>query len=391
MSNALGDDVLKKGTLSVCLLPILGRGCVKLKVPLLLHKSVILLVGLLVLQAFNSSSQGWQQVLAYLIQGTLGVGMTLLVMLMTDASVAAMFGFQPSAVVLFPFVGFCCGGASAMSVSHWQKIVIALAGPLTCVPMLLVWRGLFGAIGCSFSNAGDVQSWMEGCAQKMCSADLTCILCPPPPSCGPLQFVDIDVDVCGSLCLVDPVRNVFAIKAKPMFFVLLFYYMTELNFYMLIFNALVPIVPLRASTILVNSLIACGVSLERVALVTIVCSCLSLVAFVVQWSVFAVFSNYHNLSPMTALIIVWLGWETWRLYKAYQNGPLKEHKLFTSHGFAGASEIASAVYPSRGVSTTAPHVPVIITHQVSSMPYAPPPPPPPPPSNNPFFSNDLKI
>ena len=122
------------------------------KVPLRVHSSMLVLVALIVGNAVLNWDKGLDQFFASLVYATLGVFGTVLVHELGHVSVAICCGCEPSHVMLWPLGGIAV--VSNFPLLNVQRVLIALAGPLTHAPMAMVWFALFhSALGCDFGRA----------------------------------------------------------------------------------------------------------------------------------------------------------------------------------------------------------------------------------------------
>ena len=371
-----------------------------MKVPVRLDWTLVIVLILVVVNAAINISRAVDQMIAALLYGTIGIFLTVLVHEIGHVSAGLCFGCEPSHIRLWPLGGVAV--IAGMPRRHISRILIALAGPLTHIPMLLIWWALFhGALGCRLGDVGAASvsgippDWgcvldkmnacvegttLVGCMDKdlvnsaggiyqcfgytveymeSCSPSRGSSGCPPlqpridcidinaimSGSCALPSVTAIvtdptfqacamklasEVQECklGGYCVFDPVRAQYFASGTPTVLMLSYYYMFELNVYMLVFNLLLPVPPLDGATILVSSLLSCGLSQRRVALVALVASVTGLVALFLQIVVFAALSSGRNISPFNLFVFMYLAWHTYKLYKARKNRDLDDHPLF---------------------------------------------------------------
>jgi hypothetical protein len=173
----------------------------------------------------------------------------------------------------------------------------------------------------------------------------------------------------------------------------------------LLFNCLIPIVPLDGATIFVSSLLGCGVSKVRVGFIALVCCVVCLLALIGQIAAFAIISNGRNFSSFQLFVCFYLAWHTQRLYSAYKSGKLSEHEMFgpetmvatpviCSHSITTAGTLAPSTQPqvNTGASTSTPASSGSFTEswfKKAAKPTKPAPPPSlPSANNNPFFQTN---
>eukprot|EP00322_Chrysochromulina_rotalis_P001311 CAMPEP_0115847080 /NCGR_PEP_ID=MMETSP0287-20121206/10194_1 /TAXON_ID=412157 /ORGANISM="Chrysochromulina rotalis, Strain UIO044" /LENGTH=534 /DNA_ID=CAMNT_0003300895 /DNA_START=145 /DNA_END=1750 /DNA_ORIENTATION=- len=236
---------------------------------------------------------GFDFFLLQLVYSTFGVFGTVLVHEIGHVAAGLMLDCSPKHIILWPLGGLAVL-ADFPSV-YMHRIIIAFAGPATHVPMFFVWLGLYAWTGCGLGD--------EDAMRAAAGSD--------------------------HACLIDPVRNkYFMTDDVPVWLAWLFYYMMYLNLAMFVFNCLIPIVPLDASTILVSALLSCDRPKRQIAQVALLLSCLCLTTLLVLWLVFAFASEWRNQSPLMLFMLGFLGWNVWGLFSAYKGDKLDKHPLF---------------------------------------------------------------
>ena len=283
-----GDEASTACTVPCCSVFVCGpAGCSR--VPLRVHWSMLVFPALTLASVFfvKNDDKWFEHFTLLLFYSTVGLFGTVIMHEIGHVSCGLFFGCTPKHIMLWPLGGLAV--IANFPDEYMQRVAIAFAGPAMHIPMFFGWLGMFAWTGCSVASEAAIGREMDRQPNHV--------------------------------CMIDPVRLKYEMTDDvPTWFAWLFYHMMYLNVSMFVFNCLVPIVPLDASTILVSSLLACDRPKMTVALIALVLSATCLAALLGQWLVFLILSSGRNQSPLSFFMICWLSYHVWGLYKAYKGG-----------------------------------------------------------------------
>lgn len=208
---------------------------------------------------------------------------TVLIHELGHALAAVHAGGEAHGILLWPLGGLAYIGHSS---GPRADLLIALAGPLTHVPMLLLWLAvLFPVYHAAYG------SWAIGIGI-------------PSPS----EHFGLAV-VAGAIWL---------------------------NISLACFNLLLPAYPLDGGRIFADAMLLAGVAPQAAAKVT------AGVAVVLGLGVLGL--GIWQFNTLTVLVGAWMLWSTWQLVQAIRAGQVEQHPLFAAEG-GGAAEAAGAKGP----------------------------------------------
>jgi len=212
---------------------------------------------------------------AVLVSGPLLL-LTVLVHEFGHVLAARQCGFAPDHILLWPLGGLAY--ISKDGITPRQQIYVSSMGPATHLPMMALW-----AVAMLAFNGGRVQL---------------------APSLGwsyTTHFVPI-------VCLMMLVNNMA----------------------MLLFNLLVPCIPLDCSQIFVSLLLMCGCQVDFAAKIMVFVS-IPVVCVLIGLSIWGMLGTVASLSSSMNLVLAfWLGVQTWQLHQARMQGLLSAMPLFAT-------------------------------------------------------------
>ncbi|KAG2489733.1 hypothetical protein HYH03_011840 [Edaphochlamys debaryana] len=240
-------------------------------IPIRLHMMFLMVLGM---QLMGAMYYGGQYVFLWFILLGPVLLLTVLVHELGHCLAARSVGGEVSGILLWPLGGMAFVGHTAgPKADMW----VAVAGPLTHVPMLGVWLLLL--LPAFHATAG---SWAINLAM-------------PYPSWGWAMWRAICV---GAIWM---------------------------NITLFAFNLLVPAYPLDGGRLLVDGLLAMGVEPRRTAIIT-VCVALPLAGGILAWGIIV-------FQMVTIMVAVFILWSVFQLIQAIRNDTLAQHPLFaTSSG-----------------------------------------------------------
>mmetsp|Transcript_67867 Transcript_67867/g.196391 ORF Transcript_67867/g.196391 Transcript_67867/m.196391 type:complete len:326 (+) Transcript_67867:140-1117(+) len=241
-------------------------------VPIRVHVLLPVVAGLAALNAFFAGVGTLGIIMAIIISGPLLL-LTVLVHEMGHVSAAKRCGFSPDHILLWPLGGLAY--ISKEGITPKEQIFVSSMGPATHIPMLALWAG------CMFlTNGGSVTLSTSGMWYDE-------------------HFVPI-------MCIA----------------------MLTNNIAMLLFNLLVPCIPLDCSQILVSALLLCGCEASTAAKVMVGAS-VPVIVVLVGLGVW-MFATGGFLASMNLVLGCWLAVQTYRLHQARVNGQLATMPLFAT-------------------------------------------------------------
>jgi len=246
--------------------------CSLFRVPIRVH---VLLPAVCVVAAITAGLRGygfWGVLFAVLVNGPLLLA-TVWVHEMGHVTAARRCGFVPEYILLWPLGGLAY--ISKAGITPREQICVSVSGPLTHLPMIGLWMGLLFVF-----NGGKVNITLDGMSYQH--------------------------DFVAAMCIVMLVDNIA----------------------MLLFNLLVPCIPLDCSQILVSVLLLCGMEAGAAAK-TMVFVSIPIVGLLLAYGVYCFFSGIA-MASLTIVMALWLGLQTYRLWDAQKQGALSSIPLFAS-------------------------------------------------------------
>eukprot|EP00878_Enallax_costatus_P035949 GHUV01040207.1.p1 GENE.GHUV01040207.1~~GHUV01040207.1.p1 ORF type:complete len:240 (+),score=39.70 GHUV01040207.1:475-1194(+) len=182
---------------------------------------------------------------------------------------ARQVGGHAESILLWPLGGLAyIGHNQGPKADMW----VALAGPLTHVPMTIFWVCmLVAATYVAYGTTSISLGWP-----------------------WPLTVHNLGVAVCSGAVV--------------------------LNISLFAFNLLVPAYPLDGGRILVDSLLTCGVA-ERTTAVVTCCVATPIAVGIIIW-------GCVQFQVITILVGLWILWSTYQLFDCYRKGLLAQHPMF---------------------------------------------------------------
>lgn len=243
-------------------------------IPIRLH---VLFLVLLVAQVVGNVYYGAQYMFLWFVLLGPVLLLTILIHELGHCLAARHVGGEVQGILLWPMGGLAFVGHTA---GPKADIWVAVAGPLTHVPMVAVWLLLL--LPAYHANTG---SWAIN-------------LHMPYPDWHHMW---------QAICVGAVVMNIA----------------------LCVFNLLVPAYPLDGGRILVGTLLAAGVSNGTTAKVTVgVAAPLGVGLLVFGCIVF---------QPVTIMVALWMLWSTYQLFREWRQGSLDQHPLFAFSGEAASS------------------------------------------------------
>ena len=297
--------------------PLCAPGC--LKVPVKLHWSLLLFIGACVATDFMHFNIG--QLISTIFYAAIFVTLTAIIVGMVQSSVATCFGAVPKAIVIWPIGGVALYDTAPAK--HCHRFTIAFAGILTYFAMAMMYFGFVYALGCGIG--GDVGAHIEN------NSTISVSYCEILPWSEEIDYAEI-------------VGFQFSFWLAAISFQMFMY-----NLKLLVLNLFIPVIPLACATIVVSSLLLCGVSKPRVAVIAMTLSCFGLLALG-TWAVIVVIcstvSGHTHFDVIALMSLLYLAMCTRTLHKAWKNEKLDTHPLFAlapSAADAGAPTDSPAV------------------------------------------------
>lgn len=247
-------------------------------IPVRVHMLLPLVMLIAGISAFAAGAGVFGIVAAVLINGPL-LFLTVLVHELGHVFAAKRCGFVPDHILLWPLGGLAY--IHKDTITPKQQIFVSICGPAMHVPMMLLWAGILAA-----TNSGRVTLSVSGMRY-------------------PGSFVPV-------ICVAMLVNNLA----------------------MLLFNLLVPCIPLDCSQILVSLMFMCGYQAAEIANVMVVVSVPVIVVMVIL-SITAWYTG-SSLASLNLMLAFWLTVQTWQLNKARQQGQLGAIPLFAQASAAPA-------------------------------------------------------
>lgn len=227
----------------------------------------------------------------FLLNGPILFG-TVLVHELGHSLAAQYYGGHVDHILLWPLGGLAyCGHHSG----HANDLKIAIAGPLTHIPMASFWVLLWGLItSFSFSTSSAFSSTSGFCT-------------------------------------------------------ILFAYSVWLNIALMAFNLLLPCYPLDGGRIFANSLLLCGVPPQTAAY--IVCVFAFLIAGALTgWGLWNIRESGTYNDIITVLIGMWILLSTFQLFRLTRAGEVRRHPLFNQPALSSAASGGGGAGGLRGGS-----------------------------------------
>mmetsp|Transcript_107555 Transcript_107555/g.272979 ORF Transcript_107555/g.272979 Transcript_107555/m.272979 type:complete len:330 (-) Transcript_107555:398-1387(-) len=239
-------------------------------VPIRVHLMLPLVA---VLAAVSMAGMGvWAIVFAIVVNGPLLL-LTVFVHEMGHVTAARWCGFKPDHILLWPLGGLAY--ISKEGITPKQQIFVSISGPATHLPMMGIW-----ALIMFFTNGGHITLSTAG--------------------------MWYTTDFVPAMCVAMLVNNLA----------------------MLIFNLLVPCIPLDCSQIFLSVLLLCGCEPSTAAGVMVFVS-VPVVCLLLAFGVWSFFSGIA-MASMTVMMALWLGFQTYRLHQANRLGQLGTMPLFAT-------------------------------------------------------------
>lgn len=265
-------------------------------IPIRLH---YLFLVFLVLQVLGSLYYGkWQALLFFILMGPVLL-VTVLIHEYGHCWATRRVGGVVEGILLWPLGGLAFIGHNK---GPKKDMFIAAAGPATHVPMIAIW--LLGLLGATYAAYGTT------------SISLAWPYVQNPKTLG--------VAVCVGAVIM--------------------------NISLLLFNLFVPAYPLDGGRILVDSLLSCGVSEPRTALIT--------VGVTVPIALGIIVLGALSIQIVTILVGLWVLWAAWELFSCYRKGQLAQHPMFaftSAQHEQQAAEAAAAMQPGYGYGGPGPY------------------------------------
>ena len=277
-----------KYSLPIGSVPTYASGCQR--TPVRLHISLAMFLALAIVGALKSLDLGTLFGVAF--YATIGLYFTAIASAVARIAAGSCFGYSPKKIVIWP-LGAVVTYEDVPYMSR-HRLAIGMAGLLALVAVFFVWYGAFHACGCSMGRS-------KGSAEA-------CVM-------DPLSYVLFTGSLGGTPT---------AWLAK------VFYDLLYMNMCILVFNVAVPVVPLVASSLLIDALLACGCSYTTAAKAALTVDVLAFVLLVAQWLTFATASNFRMTSPLTLFLLAYLALSVRKLWKALRGSvdALDRHPLF---------------------------------------------------------------
>jgi len=206
----------------------------------------------------------WESFIFYVFYVFLLFGSVLLHEL-GKAGTAKLLGAKVNKILLWPFGGFVY---CAHSTEPIKQLAVSLAGPLTHVPLIFIFWGIWTAM----QNGSCDNIWKRGNVSKCFMQNLF------------LEGFRIQVLLC-------------------------------------VFNLFIPLYPLDGGVIFLTMLMHyCKVSAEMTAKVSLVLSTLILLTMLGL--------AFWSMDYLSILVCTWLGFQVFQLYRHIKDGKVNEHPLF---------------------------------------------------------------
>jgi len=241
-------------------------------VPIRVHFLLPLVAGLAAVGALMTGAGFLAVIFAILLNGPLLL-LTVLVHEMGHVLAARRCGFVPDHILLWPLGGLAY--ISKDSITPKEQIFVSVSGPATHLPMMLLWAGVLW-----ITNKGHVTLSTAG-----------------------MGYSTHFIPALGVAMLLN-------------------------NLAMLLFNLLVPCIPLDCSQIFVSILLLCGCEVTTAAKAMVFVS-LPVMACLLAFGVYSWIQG-SMMASMTILMVFWLGMQTWKLHQARLQGQLGMIPLFAT-------------------------------------------------------------
>lgn len=245
-------------------------------IPIRLHYTFFLLLAIELISSLRYGEPLFI-LLLFLLYGPILL-ITIIVHELGHALTTKKLGGEVGGIILWPLGGFALCGPTDRGASGDLKV--AIAGPLTHIPQMLTWLGVYAAVANGdFSNFG----------------------------------MSISLRV-----LQDGGGGFMSVLSAQSFW---------LNLFLMIFNLFVPAYPLDGGRCLAATLILCGVSVRRTALATSVTGMLIAMGLAV-WGLVSFFVLEHHSGMFTALIGLFIFHSSKELFDMTKTGRINEHPIF---------------------------------------------------------------
>ena len=273
-------------------------GC--LKVPVKLHWSLLLFIGACVATDFMHFNIG--QLISTIFYAAIFVTLTAIIVGMVQSSVATCFGAVPKAIVIWPIGGVALYDTAPAK--HCHRFTIAFAGILTYFAMAMMYFGFVYALGCGIG--GDVGAHIEN------NSTISVSYCEILPWSEEVDYAQIT-------------GFQFSFWLAAISFQMFMY-----NLKLLVLNLFIPVIPLACATIVVSSLLLCGVSKPRVAVIAMTLSCFasSPSARGCHCGDLLDRCGHTHFDVIALMSLLYLAMCTRTLHKAWKNEKLDTHPLF---------------------------------------------------------------